>query len=258
MSDESEGMVTTESRSDAKGKAAPEATHWEPVRLVAALLAAVAFAGSFDHVRQTVADHGQAGWLPWAIAAMPELMVGLCVLKFRRRQADGWTWAVGISSVAFTLSANLAQAERSPWGWVAAGWPAWAAVSSVMLLEAGPAATLGARPKAQGAERDAAKARAKPSPAAAPPAAAEPHPEPRAHEEAHPARLAAVPSPDELDRAPDVEELIRLASLLDLGPKEIRERIEARGWGELDGTSRATITRKKAQHREAAGLAAAS
>lgn len=106
----------------------------DPRTWAALILAVVAFAGSFDHVRQTVSDHGQVGWLSWAIAAMPELMVLLTVYSVKQRQATAWTWVTGGSAVLFTLAANLAQAEPSPWGYVAAGWPAWAAVSAVTLL----------------------------------------------------------------------------------------------------------------------------
>ena len=98
----------------------------------------LAFAGSFTHVRATVAEHGQGGWISWAIAAMPEITVALCVVKVRRGQGDVAVWSIGASAVAFTLAANLAQAEPSIWGLVAAGWPAWAALTSVRLIDLSP------------------------------------------------------------------------------------------------------------------------
>ena len=110
------------------------------------LLAVTAFGGSFTHVHETVAEHGQSGWISWAIAAMPELMVLLCVMRVREGSADIWTWATAVSAVGFTLAANLAQAEPSWWGFIAAGWPAWAAVASVKLLESGDPAEVAVDP----------------------------------------------------------------------------------------------------------------
>ena len=110
----------------------------DPLALAALGLAGVAFAGSLTHVQATVAAHGQDGWLSWAIALMPEVMVGLSILKVRRRTGDLWAWVVGVSAVGFTLAANLAQAEFSVWGWVAAGWPAWAAVAAAGMIELAP------------------------------------------------------------------------------------------------------------------------
>lgn len=110
----------------------------DPLALGAVLLTGVAFAGSFVHVQRTVEGHGQAGWLSWAIAAMPELSVLLAVLRVRRDGArQTWPWIVGGTAAAFTLSANLAQAEASVWGWVVAGWPAWAALGAAALVELG-------------------------------------------------------------------------------------------------------------------------
>ena len=110
----------------------------DPLALAALGLAGVAFAGSLTHVQATVAAHGQDGWLSWAIALMPEVMVGLSILKVRRRTGDLWAWLVGVSAVGFTVAANLAQAEFSVWGWVAAGWPAWAAVAAAGMIELAP------------------------------------------------------------------------------------------------------------------------
>lgn len=123
--------------------AARPAAGRDPLAVAAVLLAVTAFAGSFDHVRTVVADHGQTGWLSWAIAAMPEVSVMLAVLKVRRARSTGepvaWAWVVGGSAAAFTLAANIATAEPSPWGVVVAAWPAWASISAAGLLEVRPA-----------------------------------------------------------------------------------------------------------------------
>ena len=107
----------------------------DPLAATALVLAFVAFAGSFAHVRATVDQHGQHGWISWAIASMPEVMVVLAILKVRRRRGDVWAWLVGGSAAGFTLAANLAQAEMSPWGLLVAGWPAWAAVGAAGMIE---------------------------------------------------------------------------------------------------------------------------
>lgn len=111
----------------------------DPLATGAVLLAAVAFAGSFTHVQATVAEHGQEGWLSWAIALMPEVMVWLAVLRIRVAHRDPWSWVTLVSAGGFTVAANLAQAEPSAWGWLVAGWPAWAAISSAGMLKMGGA-----------------------------------------------------------------------------------------------------------------------
>jgi hypothetical protein len=110
----------------------------DPIAAAAVALAVVAFAGSFTHVRSVVDANGQHGWLAWAIASMPEVSVLLAVLKIRRGRSTGeattWAWVVGVSAAGFTLSANLATAQHSAWGYVAAAWPAWASVGATGLI----------------------------------------------------------------------------------------------------------------------------
>lgn len=111
--------------------------------VAAVVLAAVAFAGSFSHVRSVVAENGQDGWLSWAIAAMPEVSVLLSILKVRRARTTGepttWAWIVGGSAAAFTVAANLATATPTLWGYVVAVWPAWASIGAAGMLEFRPA-----------------------------------------------------------------------------------------------------------------------
>ena len=113
----------------------------DPLAAAAVALAVVAFAGSFTHVQEVVSGHGQTGWLSWAIAAMPEVSVLLAVLKVRRArtsgEATGWAWITGVTAAGFTVSANLATAEHSGWGYVAAAWPAWASIGAAGLIEMG-------------------------------------------------------------------------------------------------------------------------
>jgi len=116
----------------------------DPLTLgVSVLLVVVAFAGSFTHVRETVQAHGQTGWLAWAIAGMPELTVALAMRKIMMGDRGTAVWITGGSAGLFTLAANLAGAEHSAWGFVAAGWPAWSAVGAMLLagVHAPPVAT---------------------------------------------------------------------------------------------------------------------
>jgi hypothetical protein len=118
-------------------------TRWyrDPFAISAGALAAVAFAGSFDHTRATVLEHGQTGWIATATALMPEASVLLSVLRIRRGGTTPqlrWAWLVLVASAGFTILANLAQAEPSVWGYVVAGWPAWAAIGAAGFIEMRP------------------------------------------------------------------------------------------------------------------------
>jgi hypothetical protein len=50
-----------------------------------ALLAVIAGAGSFAHIRATAAQHGKAGPMSWAVAVCIDLT---CVMAARERQRD--------------------------------------------------------------------------------------------------------------------------------------------------------------------------
>jgi hypothetical protein len=106
------------------------------------ILAAIAAAGSFTHIRQTAAEHGQHGWMSWADAICIDLT---CVMAARERQRDkrtgrtgqalSWPTAVLCGGITLSLAANLAQAEPTVWGWLAAGTPAGAFLVAVSMLE---------------------------------------------------------------------------------------------------------------------------
>ena len=49
------------------------------------VLAAIAGAGSFTHIRDTAAQHGQSGPMSWAVAVCIDLT---CVMAARERQRD--------------------------------------------------------------------------------------------------------------------------------------------------------------------------
>ncbi|MDF5757632.1 DUF2637 domain-containing protein [Spongiactinospora sp. TRM90649] len=107
------------------------------------ILALIAGAGSFTHIRTTAAQHGQDGPMAWAVAVCVDLT---CVMAARERQrdkktgrrADGWiSWPtlVLVGGIVLSLAANLAQADPSAWGWITAATPAAAFLTAVSMLE---------------------------------------------------------------------------------------------------------------------------
>ncbi|GAA2156427.1 DUF2637 domain-containing protein [Actinomadura napierensis] len=106
------------------------------------VLAGIAAAGSFTHIRDTATDHGQQGWMAWAIAVCIDLT---CVMAAGERQRDkrtgrrtgrlSWPTLVLVGGILLSLAANLAQADRSVWGWITAGTPAMAFLVAVSMLE---------------------------------------------------------------------------------------------------------------------------
>ncbi|MFI7539557.1 DUF2637 domain-containing protein [Streptosporangium sp. NPDC049376] len=106
-------------------------------------LAAIAGAGSFTHIHDTAAEHGQTGWMSWAVAVCVDLT---CIMAARERQRDkhtrrtrngwiSWPTLVLIAGIVLSLAANLNQADPSPWGWITAATPAGAFLVAVSMLE---------------------------------------------------------------------------------------------------------------------------
>jgi Protein of unknown function (DUF2637) len=119
------------------------------------VLAAIAAAGSFTHIRDTAAEHGQHGWMAWAVAVCIDLT---CVMAARERQRDkrtrrdtarlSWPTCVLVGGILLSLAANLAQAHPTVWGWVTAGTPAAAFLVAVSMLERRATHRPAARPDA--------------------------------------------------------------------------------------------------------------
>jgi hypothetical protein len=120
-----------------------------PRRIAAALadtapvlvLAAIAGAGSFTHIRDTAQQHGQHGPMAWAVAVCIDLT---CVMAARERQRDkrhgdtrrlSWPALVLAGGILLSLAANLAQAQPTPWGRIVAGTPSAAFLVAVSMLE---------------------------------------------------------------------------------------------------------------------------
>lgn len=112
------------------------------------VLAGIAAAGSFTHIRDTATEHGQGGWMAWAIAVCIDLT---CVMAAGERQQDkstgretgrlSWPTVVLVGGILLSLAANLAQADPSVWGWITAGTPAGAFLVAVSMLERRKAGT---------------------------------------------------------------------------------------------------------------------
>ncbi|MEV0581366.1 DUF2637 domain-containing protein [Nonomuraea sp. NPDC050310] len=107
------------------------------------ILAVIAGAGSFTHIRQTATEHGQTGWMAWAVAICIDLT---CVMAARERQRDrrnsrerhgwiSWPTVVLVGGITLSLAANLAQAAPTAWGWITAATPAGTFLTAVSMIE---------------------------------------------------------------------------------------------------------------------------
>jgi hypothetical protein len=105
------------------------------------VLAAIAGAASFTHIRDTAAQHGQGGPMSWAIAVCIDLT---CVMAARERQRDkrhggtrrlSWPTLVLAGGILLSLAANLAQAQPDAWGRITAATPSGAFLVAVSMLE---------------------------------------------------------------------------------------------------------------------------
>lgn len=106
------------------------------------ILAALAAAGSFTHIRDLAIRSGQHGWMADAIAVCIDLM---CVMAVRERKRDQrlgrrcgrvtWPTVVLTMGICLTIAANLASAQPTPWGWVVAATPAGTFLIAVSMLE---------------------------------------------------------------------------------------------------------------------------
>jgi hypothetical protein len=107
----------------------------------AGVLASIAGAGSFTHIRDTAEQHGQHGPMAWAVAVCIDLT---CVMAARERQRDkrhgdtrrlSWPTLVLAGGILLSLAANLAQAQPTTWGRIVAGTPSVAFLVAVSMLE---------------------------------------------------------------------------------------------------------------------------
>jgi hypothetical protein len=96
--------------------------------LIMLAIGAAAAAASFTHVHDLAASHGQGGWLAWADAVVLELMSVASGLEIRRRHRTAlpirFPACVLVCAAALSIAAQVAEAEASPIGWIAAALPA--------------------------------------------------------------------------------------------------------------------------------------
>ncbi|NRQ36634.1 DUF2637 domain-containing protein [Nonomuraea sp. NN258] len=118
-------------------------THWLLDTGPVLVLALIAGAGSFTHIRDTASENGQSGWMSWAVAVCIDLT---CVMAARERQRDkkngrvrrgpiSWPVLVLTGGIVLSLAANLQQADPTVWGWITAATPAGAFLVAVSMLE---------------------------------------------------------------------------------------------------------------------------
>jgi hypothetical protein len=106
------------------------------------VLAVIAGAGSFTHIRDTAAQHGQHGLMASAVAVCIDLT---CVMAARERQRDkqagiparrlSWPAVVLAGGVLLSMAANLAQAQPTAWGRIVAAVPPAAFLVAVSMIE---------------------------------------------------------------------------------------------------------------------------
>jgi len=131
------------------------------------VLAVIAGAGSFTHIRDTAAQHGQTGPMSWAVAVCIDLT---CVMAARERQRDkqagipathlSWPTVVLAGGILLSLAANLAQAQPTAWGRIVAAVPPAAFLVAVSMIERRAAR----RPRPVAARDGEAPAPGRPSP----------------------------------------------------------------------------------------------
>ncbi len=143
------------------------------------LLAAIAGAGSFTHIRDTAAQHGQRGPMSWGVAVCIDLTCVMAARELQRGKRHGatarhlsWPAVVLAGGIVLSLAANLAQAQPDAWGRVMAATPCAAFLVAVSMLERRAAASRqhgGAAPSpGLRAVPDQDEAQALPSPAGRP------------------------------------------------------------------------------------------
>ncbi|MDL4815971.1 DUF2637 domain-containing protein [Actinomadura opuntiae] len=178
-----------------------------------AVLAVIAACGSFTHIAALAARSGQDGWMSYATAVCIDLLAVVASLEIRRdkrleRKSTVPTLVLS-GAIVLTLGANLAEAQRTPWGLVVAGVPALCFLLAVALIE-----------RRGGADKPQAEAVEEPAQEQEP--VVEPEPEPASEPKAKAPKKAKKPA----QKPPKaLEELLILAQQADA---EHREKVGKR------------------------------
>ncbi len=107
--------------------------------LILLAIGGMAAAASFTHVHDLTVKHGQPSWIGWANAVALELMSIAVGLEIRRRMrtrghAGGFLIGVLVAAAGLSLAAQVADAQRSVWGWIVAAIPAAAFLTLVKVV----------------------------------------------------------------------------------------------------------------------------
>jgi uncharacterized protein DUF2637 len=105
---------------------------------VATMLGGIGAAAGFTHTHNWAASNGQTGWLAWATAVVIEGMAIVAGFEIHHDRATGRSYTfpaiVLVFGVLVQMTAQVAEAERSPAGWLVAAMPALGFLAVVKLL----------------------------------------------------------------------------------------------------------------------------
>jgi hypothetical protein len=105
---------------------------------VAVVLGGIGAAAGFTHTHDWAVSHGQTGWLAWATAVVIEGMAVVAGFEIHHDRAAGRSFGfpatVLVFGVLVQMTAQVAEAEPSPAGWLVAAMPALGFLAVVKLL----------------------------------------------------------------------------------------------------------------------------
>jgi hypothetical protein len=105
---------------------------------VAVVLGGIGAAAGFTHTHDWAVSHGQTGWLAWATAVVIEGMAVVAGFEIHHDRAAGRPYALPATVLVFgvlvQMTAQVAEAEPSPAGWLVAAMPALGFLAVVKLL----------------------------------------------------------------------------------------------------------------------------
>lgn len=105
---------------------------------VAVVLGGIGAAAGFTHTHDWAANHGQAGWLAWATAVVIEGIAIVAGIEIHHDRAAGrpyrFPMVVLVFGVLVQMTAQVAEAEPTPAGWLVAAMPALGFLAVVKLF----------------------------------------------------------------------------------------------------------------------------
>jgi len=105
---------------------------------VAVVLGGIGAAAGFTHTHDWAVTHGQTGWLAWATAVVIEGIAIVAGIEIHHDRAAGRPFkfpaTVLVFGVLVQMTAQVAEAEPSPAGWLVAAMPALGFLAVVKLL----------------------------------------------------------------------------------------------------------------------------